>query len=662
MSFAYRSLGEAASGTERTLRRSDSLLPPLALASSPSRQRLAAPWRWLRYIALTIVSILSLPGCLYVELYGPVAGASITIAPLRGGPALIEGTTSYSLEQTRGLFSEEQWAELSGVERLSLMGAVDIPKDQFNDSTYYLVTASGGLDYDFDQNGVVDARGELILGEWHGIFTGTQLKGITRVSALTEAVYQEVLPELDELDDTQLAVAIDAATQRVIVDVDGDGEVDHTDLLRWSGIAFPDLFRGESFLISRLRRDVEFAFPADSLALDALQLVDRAPWFPARSEAPLAEDLLFCSSPVFIADLCTMLDFPLIGQETAQASVEQVMNRLLVSHQWMADRFEELLLQMPPMILTMMGSLTSIVIGDTVRPAYFTPATNSVYLDAEFIWLTAEERATISREPDFRTEFRSSVDFSDLARYVIDGNSVGRVANDTDENGDRTLEQLVPWTAALLFHELAHANDAIPSSAYASLSPFLAPFQQNVTAVADTLTNTAPLMSPELFGVAEVLYFGATATEAEGAYTADEIGQFFEADRANDLYSFSTPFEDLAMMVEEFMMAAYFDAYRDVAFSSLPEDPQECDDYVLAWGERNRIATPVVRKRLELVLGELFPSMNFDAQLDAIPNTQSLPDGLGWCEYLDQLNGTVSPNSADGSPRKFYIDVGRPYL
>ncbi|MEO0436127.1 MAG: hypothetical protein AAF098_04400 [Pseudomonadota bacterium] len=629
---------------------------------SSSYSRLGTFSRRLKHLCLLLFSILGLQGCLYVELYGPVADASITIAPLRGGAALLEGASSYSLERTRGLFSEAQWNGLSGIERLSLMGAVDIPKDQFDDSTYYLVTASGGFDYDFDQDGVVDERAELILGEWHGIFTGAQLKGITRVSVLTEAIYQEVLPELDELDDAQLAAAIDAATARVVTDVDGDGGVDHTDLLRWSGIAFPELFRGESFLTDRLRRNVEFAFPPDTLALNALQLVERAPWFPARSEGPLAEDLLFCSSPVFIADLCTMLEFPLIGQETSQANVDQVMERVLVSHQWMADRFEELLQEMPPIILTMMGSLTSIVIGDTVRPAYFTSATNSMYLDADFIWLTSEERDTISRDPDFRVEFQSNVAFSDLSRYVKDGNSVGRVAYDTDENGDRTIAQLAPWTAALLFHELAHANDAIPSSAYGSLNPFLAPFQQNVNRVADTLVNTSPLLSPELFGVAEVLFFGATPTEAEGSYSANDIGQFFAADRANALYSFSTPFEDLAMLVEEFMMAAYFNAYRDVAFTSLPTDPQECDDYVLAWGERNRVATPVVRKRLEVVLEELFPSINFEAQLDSIPNTESLPEGLGWCEYLQQLSGSVSPSTTDEPSFRPYLDLGRPYL
>lgn len=600
---------------------------------------------------LFLVSFLLLPGCLYIELHGPVTDAVVTIEPLRGGQPLLENGRSYSLDRTRALFSDD-WPGLEESVRLGFMGAVDIPKDQFVDDTFYLVTVRGGNDWDVDLDGVLDASGEPVAGAWHGIFTGEQLKGISRVSALSEAVYQYVLPDLDQLNDQQLAVAIDEAATRVTRDVTSDGVVNHQDLVAWSAIAYADDFRGEAFLIDRMRRDVMFDWGQDASAFDGQQLVDRAPWSPARPRGLYALDLLYCMSPVYVAELCPMLFMPVLGQTTSQATVNDIMQRVVVSHSWMADRFEQVLNEMPPILLTMMQSITSIAIGDTIRPSYFTPATNSMYLDPDFLWLTQEEFETISLEEDFRAEFTSRVNFSSLWRYVKDGVSVGRTAYDVDEQGSRTLEQILPWIASLLFHELAHANAAIPSSRISELNLFAAPFQQEITDVSNEFVVDTPLLATELYGVAGVLFLGAEPSSREASYSASEIGLLFGGDRANDLYSYSTNFEDLAMLVEEFMMAAYFDTSRDVAFTSLPSGDAFCDDYRLSWGERNRIAIPEVRRRLESVLDALFPETDFTAELNQLAPPRSLPLGLGWCEYLEQLSGVVSPLRAQSDAGK----------
>ncbi|MEM6486634.1 MAG: hypothetical protein AAF662_16820 [Pseudomonadota bacterium] len=600
---------------------------------------------------LFLVSFLLLPGCLYIELHGPVTDAVVTIEPLRGGQPLLENGRSYSLDRTRALFTEDKWPGLEESVRLGFMGAVDIPKDQFDNDTFYLVTVRGGNDWDVDLDGVLDESGEPVAGTWHGLFTGAQLKGISRVSALSEAVYQYLLPDLDRLDDQQLADAIDEAAMRVTRDVNSDGVVDHEDLVAWSAIAYADDFRGEAFLIERMRRDVMFDWGADASALDGEQLVDRAPWSPARPDGLYAPDLLSCMSPVYVAELCPMEFMPVLGQTTSQATVNDVMERVVVSHEWMADRFEQVLSEMPPILLTMMQSITAIAIGDTIRPSYFTRVTNAIYLDPDFLWLTAEEFETISLEEDFRGEFRSRVNFSDLWRFVKDGVSVGRTAYDVDAQGSRNLEQILPWVASLLFHELAHANAAIPSSRIPELSPFAAPFQQNFADVSDEFVVDAPLLATELKGVAGVLFLGAEPSAREASYSASEIGLLFGGDRANDLYSYSTNYEDLAMLVEEFMMAVHFDTYRDVAFTPLPPGDAFCDDYRVSWGERNRIAIPAVRQRLESVLAALFPDIDFTSELNQLAPPRSLPVGLGWCEYLEQLSGVVSPlraQSGDG--------------
>ncbi len=606
-----------------------------------------------------------LQGCLYVELYGPVSGASVTIAPLRGGAALIEDASSFTPEQTEALFSSGDWAELTENQKVSLMGAVELPKDELLPNQFYLITASGGLDYDYNSDQQRDATGEPVLGTWHAILTGRQLKGITRVSVMTEAVYRYLLPDLDDMSNKELQAALDDAAQRLVEDINNDDVVDYKDVVSWTATAYADRFRGEEFLLQRLRTDIEYDLSADSLDIDAVQLVERAPLKPAVEQSPLADDLVYCLSPIYFADLCSVTELPLIGTSSAQPTVADLMERLVVSHDWMATRFEQFLEQMPATVLTLARSVSAIVISDAVRPAYFDPITNAVYLDPDFFWLTDEEYATVSEEEDYRSEFSSNVNFSDLARYVRDGESVGARAYEVDEDGARTLEQAVPYTAAVLFHEFSHASDAIAAPELAKLNPWLAPFQQSVVPVSTGLTDHSPLLAPELYGLAGVLYQGWDPTPEEAEYTPKQVATFFASDRANDLYGFSTPFEDLAMLVEEFMMATHFQSYRDVGFTNAPTGATDdilCDDYVIAWGQRNRIAVPRIRARLEYALTEMLPDMDFSSELAALPAPKNLPASTGWCSYLDQLADGVRPLDSVGRPMERPLPTrARPY-
>lgn len=601
--------------------------------------------RWLARVAFVTLPAL-LQGCLFVELYGPVTGATVTIAPLRGGDPLVENASSYSQEQTEAAFGAADWAELPEVEKLQFMGAVDLPRDDFEKRKYYLVTATGGLDYDYNTDQQRDGQGEPILGTWHAILRGSHLRGMPRISVMTEAIYQYLLPDLDDMSDAELARALDEAAARVVHDINGDGVTNYKDVVRWSSTEFASEFRGEEFLWQRLREDIEWDLSADTLAIDSLLLVERAPLKPAMSDSPWAEDLVYCLTPVYVPDLCSLYELPLLGDAAVLPTVDDLMSRTVVTHDWMAERFEQFLQQMPDMLFTLARSVSAIVISDAVRPAYFDGVTNAVYLDPDFFWLTADEYATVSEEEDYRREFASRVSFTDLARYVRDGESVGARAFDTDENGARTLEQALPYAAAVLFHEFVHANDAIPSSEFDQLNRFLSPYQLNLTGISDGLIEESPLLSPELFGVAGVLFQGYDPTPEEAAYTPRQIGGFFGSDRATDLYAFSTQFEDLAMLVEEFMMATYFDTHRDTAFANVPEgdsDVIECDDYVMAWGQRNRVSIPRIRQRLEFALSAMLPDVDFSAELAALPPLKALPNNSGWCEYLDDLSNGVRP-------------------
>ncbi|MEM7692604.1 MAG: hypothetical protein AAF194_09245, partial [Pseudomonadota bacterium] len=493
-------------------------------------------------------AIFALQACLYVELYGPVTDASVSIRPLRGGEPILENGKSYSLGRTAGLFPEGGWEALTEFERLAFAGAVDVPKSELDDTTLYLVTVTGGIDRDFQQNGVLDQTGESILGTWHGIYTGAQLQEVVRVSALTEAAYQAVLEDIDSFTDEQLLAALDNAASRIVTNLDDRTDVvDYTDLLLWSGVAHADAFRGERFLIDRIRDDVRMAVDQEELARDSDILIQRASWKAVCESAPLAGQMVYCLSATKLNEVCSVSEFPLIGLSTADPTIDNLMDRLVVSHDWMAVRFRQIMALMPPEMLSMTRSLSAIVIGDSIRPSFFSPTSNAIFLDADLFWLTAEEEATVRQEADFRSEFQRRVDFAHLWDYVIDGESIFFTGSSTDSQGNRRAENIAPVTASLLFHELAHALDAIPPTAFEALDPELAPFQQDLTLLSDTLNNGSPLSSPELLGIARVLFFGEEPTETQRNFSAADIGGYFSGESANDLYSYSNQYEDLAM-------------------------------------------------------------------------------------------------------------------
>ena len=121
-------------------------------------------------------------------------------------------------------------------------------------------------------------------------------------------------------------------------------------------------------------------------------------------------------------------------------------------------------------------------------------------------------------------------------------------------------------------------------------------------------------------------------------YSAADIGGWFDPDLANDLYAYSSQYEDLAMLFEEMMMYVNYGISRDVAFTTVPteDDPDvTCSDYVVRWGVRNRIGAPQVVPRLQRVLEELLPDRDFTAELLGLPTPTPMTAGRDWCANLD---------------------------
>ncbi len=371
---------------------------------------------------------------------------------------------------------------------------------------------------------------------------------------------------------------------------------------------------------------------------------------PARANSEYAPVLAECARPFNRGgdnqfNACTLAQLPLLGQEHEQVTVNDVLNRTLVSHSWMANRFEQSLNALPDDLLQLFSGVTAVVIGADIRPSYYWLATGSIYLDPANLWLTIEERDTISREPDFRSGFSQELNFEGLARFVKDGDYAWSSAPLSGPGDDRNLDQILPPMASLLFHELAHANDYIPPSEHANLNPqwtvATAATQLESDSVSATLASTYPLNSTLMMDLAEVSFQGRDATESEKQLSPRDVGLEFGADTATDAYSYVSSgsrelfFEDTAMMFEEAMMQHYFGITREVAFTDRPEgDDVFCDDYIVRWGERGRVGNNQIRPRLSLILPLLLDHGDTAPYLNSLPEAEPMTTNQGWCANL----------------------------
>ncbi len=607
--------------------------------------------------SVTLMAVLfQLTACFQVELTGPVSGASVSIEPLRGGAPIYEGlvTTNALYHQTE--LGAVVWAGFSPFVQLLHLGAAYFDKTAFNPDELYLVTARGGLDMDANSNRVIDSVGTLIGGEWHAVMTGAQLKkNNSRVSVLTEALYRSVQLELDEMSDEQILQTLGDMATFTVPDLNKDGLVNYSDALVWSNITRPETYTGPEFFLERLAFAVLVDLDDDILRAASSNVVQRASWQPANAGAEYADALIACATPVLVLDLCTLGQLPIIGMDNSAPVVADIMDRVVVSHPWLATRFEQILNLMPEDILLLLRSVTTIVLDAQTRPSYYSSASATIYLDAGSFWLTEEERQVITIEPDYRTDFGDSLGFWEYWRYIKDNDWAYKGYSEVDASGNRDLDDVVLWSAALLFHELAHANDFFPYTSLAELSLNATPYDTLWEIPSDQLASSYPLQSSELVGIANVLYFGASPTASQAQYSGADIGSFFAPDLATDLYAYSNQFEDLAMLFEEAMLAIHYGIERDVGFGDVPDGgvANSCADNKIAWGVRGRIGAPQIKDRVKQVILALLPERLYGAQIDALAAPKIMDSNRDWCENLvlgDGVTSQLKPLSVTAKP------------
>jgi len=372
-----------------------------------------------------------------------------------------------------------------------------------------------------------------------------------------------------------------------------------------------------------------------------------------KTASAYADVLYNCALADDDSEFCSLNTLPILGMEAADPSVDDVLSRVLVSDAWMGARFEEMLREFPPSMLTLFKGLTAIVIDDDIRPAYYWQATGAIYIDPAYLWTSVAEKQTINAKEDYRSGFSDGLAFRAWRRQLYQGDYAYNWGSLSDNN-PRSLSDAVLLSASLFLHELAHVNDFLPYDSYDQINRNYRVYQAidslSGGKVSDQLSTQSPLSSSLLSDLADVMFRGQSASAAQRQITATEAGYEFEADAAADMYSYSTQYEDLAMLFEVAMMKYYFDIDSEVAFVTPTANAQYCNDYTIGWGATNWIGDSEVKERAMFVTNRLLPDLDLTLFYQNMPNPFYALQGSDWCLQAPSIANDALSKPAFDAP------------
>lgn len=377
--------------------------------------------------------------------------------------------------------------------------------------------------------------------------------------------------------------------------------------------------------------------------------------FVYKTNSPYKNSLVKCvySNELLTNDICTLNELPLIAHDTIAPTVDDIMDRVVVSHQWMGDRFKAFLEQydIHNDLKNMLRATTAIIISYDVRPSFYWGATGAIYLDARNFWLTPDERDTLNEAPDYRAGFGNDLQFNIPWRYVKNNDYLSTYITE-DTRTSREVDDGVYRVIGLMYHELAHANDFFPKSRWFTLdrSKRIADTIPNVIQ-SDLLQLAHPLNGTEMYALAQVSFHGKTATTTQKSYSPQDITQFFASESALLHYNYSSTREDYAVLFDGFMMKARYNIDRDVAITNQPGSNASSSDYIVDWGQRGRIGNEAIKPRVAFVVDRILPEFSdLQTVVDNLPAPISMTSGQSWIDNLD-----ISPSSAPKSLAKAQI-------
>ncbi|MGJ8681423.1 hypothetical protein [Paraglaciecola sp.] len=375
-------------------------------------------------------------------------------------------------------------------------------------------------------------------------------------------------------------------------------------------------------------------------------------------DGPYADILPQCVYDNLVEDSCQFSELPLIGQEHSAPTIEQVLERLVVSHAWMGQRFKQFLeeSQTSQDMLKLLRATTAIIISYDVRPSFYWTATGAIYLDAANFWVTPEERDTLNTQPDYRSDFGKELQFFIPWRYVKDNDYYFRNSDyPTERRLTKTFRDMEANITWLMYHELAHANDFFPPNSWQTLplqtSPLIYSNQNDASSVA--FDQTHGVNSATMKSLAQVSFAGETATTTQKSLSAEDIVGHFEPDLAPAYYSYSTIREDYATLFERFMMSYRLGVSADVAIISEIDN----DDLIVTWGQRDRFNAEKIQIRVQSVVQDILPELDVANIQQTLPSPLLMRTNQDWFSNIEL--GSPSPQSKTLQRKKTIKEMPR---
>lgn len=390
------------------------------------------------------------------------------------------------------------------------------------------------------------------------------------------------------------------------------------------------------------------------------------------SSSAYAEALSTCPGLYQQNRVCTLGELPPLSQDSSEVpTVDEIMDRVSVSHEWMGANFQRALESedlLPEVIRILARPLAAIVIDADIRPSFFLNSTGTIYLDPKYLWLTQEEKDTISEKEDFRSAYAAQMTTLPAWRYV-DGDNYAYSSNSANS---RTEEDMAQSLARLLFHELAHANDFIELDRlpYANTEDgFYVLLNDDGGQMSKSVQNSAPLQSCTLRDYAAALYLGATANVQTTTLRGGSAGAALDSEGANATYGYTTRFEDFAMMVEETLMFQYYGFQRDAAFIEqdvvgVDSEGNDIVNNTVRWGQRGRIGAPLVKARAQAAMEQLLPNTQWSTFFDGLATPNSMVASQTWEQNLSSSASDTRQLSLDEVKRSatnFADDFAHPH-
>tara|TARA_R110001606_G_scaffold360158_9_gene512957 strand:- start:5965 stop:7902 length:1938 start_codon:yes stop_codon:yes gene_type:complete len=357
---------------------------------------------------------------------------------------------------------------------------------------------------------------------------------------------------------------------------------------------------------------------------------------PYLAASPYANALQQCvfSNRLTAATLCSVATLPPLGLDTDLPSVDQVMGRVLVSQDWMGRRFRDFLTEQDPHgdFRRLLRATTAVVLSDDIRPSFYWSLTGAIYLDPDKLWLTADERDLINERPDARGDFGTTMQFDVFVRYLRGTHLATPTANRL-ARASREPDDLIAPLGALLYHELAHANDDLPPGTLDQLDPLRPLYSQidrDRTVSSELYATQGRDLDADITALAQIFYAGLDPTDAQQATTPETFADRFFNDEANDFYNYSTRDEDVAMLFEETMMGLRYQLDTDLAVVRAPAANNGDTRYPVVQGQRNRVGDDAIAPFADYLVSRLLPEAAADASahlaaLDPEPLCTGLP-------------------------------------